>query len=206
VTGESGRERVRALGKVVILPVSAQHGGWTVRSTRAGETAGFQASQTWHWSEDTYEGANDGRCAQIYGLTLGGLGRSSARVEFPSNYTGRGLNCAHRRPRGRKRDGPRHRLVPDRRAIWGDRGAPADGWGAASDGSGSGRPAEPRALGRCKAVRAKPEQSEQCRGLLPDADWVPRTHRILWQTRPLALRAAGPRYHMPPFTVTSVPG
>jgi hypothetical protein len=105
VTGESGRERVRALGKVVILPVSAQHDGWTVRSTRAGETAGFQASQTWHWSEDTYEGANDGRCAHIYGITLGGLGRSSARVEFPSNYTGLGLSCAHRRPRGRKRDG-----------------------------------------------------------------------------------------------------
>jgi hypothetical protein len=34
----------------------------------------FQASKAWHRNEHAYEGANDGLCGQIYGITLEGMG------------------------------------------------------------------------------------------------------------------------------------
>jgi hypothetical protein len=59
VTGESGKEQMRAI-RQLILPVSGEHGGSQMRVETASEMTSFRASKTWHRNYHAYEGANDG--------------------------------------------------------------------------------------------------------------------------------------------------
>jgi hypothetical protein len=59
VTGESGKEQVRAVRQLK-LPVLGEHGGRQMPGGDCKRDDQFQASKTWHRNDHAYEGANDG--------------------------------------------------------------------------------------------------------------------------------------------------